>query len=247
MGWEETSMTGPSNGDCANSEINFETTQSDPSNSRPGTEANKREAVVLIHGLGSHWALMQILRWRLNRAGFATFNWGYRSWRRDIETHADAFSMWLSSLEQTKQFDGIHIVAHSLGSIITRCMLVKHRFSSLRRIVMLCPPNRGSHMATTVAPLLPQSFQTLRQIADSKESWVNRLPQTIPVETGIIVAGGDRVVHRAATRIDSVTAYTEVPGMHTAVLFRRRVADLCVQFLRTGSFISESLEMTSKP
>jgi pimeloyl-ACP methyl ester carboxylesterase len=178
---------------------------------------------------------MQVLRWRLQRAGFATFNWGYRSWWGDVETHAEAFAVWLSKLEQSGEFARIHIVAHSLGSIVTRCMLVKHQFPLLGRIVMLCPPNRGSHMATLAAGLLPP-LKTLQQIADGEASWVNQLPQTMPVETGVVVAQGDRVVRPAATQINGVTEYVEVPGMHTAVLFRRRVAELCVEFLRTGHF-----------
>ena len=201
-----------------------------------GSEA--REAVVLIHGLGAHWALMQPLAWRLKRAGFATMNWGYRSFTRDIETHAEALAEWLTKLDNSGTCDRFHLVAHSLGSILIRCMLLKHQFVHLGRIVMLTPPNRGSHMATFVTPYLPASLRTLHQITDRDDSFVNQLPQTLPVETGIIAAKGDRVVNGLATQLDGATDFVQVPGMHNAVLFRPRVAELCIRFLRTGKFLT---------
>ncbi len=211
--------------------------QSTPVGSKVGVES-----VVLIHGLGAHWALMQPLAWRLQRAGFTTLNWGYRSLTHDIETHAEALAQWLSQLDAAAAGQQFHLVAHSLGSILVRTMLVKHRFEHLGRVVMLTPPNRGSHVATVVSAYFPSSLRTLRQLTDLEDSFVNQLPQMLPVETGIIAATGDRVVGELATQLAGTTDYVQVPGMHTAVLFRPRVAELCIRFLRTGRFaaISES-------
>ena len=194
------------------------------------------EKVVLIHGWVSHPLLMKPQEWRLQRAGFATCNWGYPSLRRSIQDHARDFAAYLNTLDQAPDGGTFHIVAHSLGSIITRCVLQHHRLEHLGRVVMLCPPNRGSHMARRATTLLGNRLRTLAELSDSTDSFVNQLPLATHAQIGIIIAAGDRVVYDNATRLDDAIDYATVPGMHNAVLFKRRVVDLCVRFLKIGKF-----------
>ncbi len=51
-----------------------------------------------------------------------------------------------------------------------------------------------------------------------------------------MIASGDRVIYGDATRLDDAIDYATVPGMHNAVIFKRRVVELCTRFLRTGKF-----------
>lgn len=123
-----------------------------------------------------------------------------------------------------------------MGCIITRCVLQNHRFEKLGRVVMLCPPNRGSHMARRVSDLLRRSLRTLDEITDRDDSFVNQLPTSPGVQVGIIAASSDLVVENKATRLDDVTDYALVSGLHNSVLFKRSVVDLCDNFLRAGQF-----------
>jgi pimeloyl-ACP methyl ester carboxylesterase len=179
---------------------------------------------------------MKPLEWRFQRLGYATRNWGYSSLRRSIEEHAVDFASYLNELEKTLEAERFHIVAHSMGSIITRCALQNHRFEKLGRVIMLCPPNRGSHMARRASGILRRSIRTLDQITDRADSFVNQLPTTTGVQVGIVAASGDLIVAPEATRLEDATDYVIVPGMHNSVLFKRSVFDLCANFLREGRF-----------
>ncbi len=194
------------------------------------------EKVVLIHGWISHPLLMKPLEWRLQRAGYGTSNWGYRSLRHSIPDHARDFAAYLQTLDQAPRGVKFHIVTHSLGSIITRCVLQHNRFEHLGRVVMLCPPNRGSHMARRATALIGSRLRTLAEISDATDSFVNQLPLSTHAQIGIIIAAGDRVIYDKATRLDDALDYATVPGMHNAVIFKRRVVDLCVRFLKIGKF-----------
>ncbi len=101
---------------------------------------------------------------------------------------------------------------------------------------MLCPPNRGSHMARRASQWIGQRVRTLAEISDAADSFVNQLPPATRAQVGIVIASGDRVIYGDATRLEDAVDYATVPGMHNAVLFKRRVVELCIQFLRTGHF-----------
>ncbi len=194
------------------------------------------EKVVLIHGWISHRWLMKPLEWRLRRAGYATYNWGYRSLSRSIAEHASQFADCLHEVDALQNEVPFHVIAHSMGSIVTRCVLQQHKFHNLGRVVFLCPPNRGSHMARRASTLLGKRLRTLEEISDAADSFVNRLPLETQAQVGIVVASGDRVIYEAATRLEDAIDYLLVPGMHNSVLFKPRVADACARFLRTGKF-----------
>ena len=205
---------------------------------RKGTkiESIRQEIVVLIHGWVSHRALMKPLEWRFQRLGYATRNWGYKSLRRSIEEHSVDFASYLVDLEKTTEAARFHIVAHSMGAIITRCTLRFHRFEKLGRVIMLCPPNRGSHMARRASSVLRRRIRTLDEISDRADSFVNQLPSSTGVEVGIVAASGDLVVASEATSLEDATDFVIVRGMHNSVLFKQSVVDLCANFLREGRF-----------
>ena len=194
------------------------------------------EKVVLIHGWISHRVLMKPMESRFRRAGYDTCNWGYRSLMRSIAEHAEDFAKLLHEVDAAQSSAPFHIVAHSMGSIITRGVLQHHEFANLGRIVLLCPPNRGSHMARRASQVIRNRCRTLFEISDATDSYVNQLPQDTRAQIGIVIANGDRVIHEPATRLTGALDYVTVPGMHNSVLFQKEVGELCVQFLRTGRF-----------
>ena len=199
-------------------------------------ESDSREIVVLIHGWVSHRALMKPLEWRFQRLGYATRNWGYHSLRGSIEQHAVEFASYLDALQKSATDATFHIVAHSMGSIITRCVLQHHHFEQLGRVIMLCPPNRGSHMARRASTLLRRNLRTLDEITDRADSLVNQLPTSTGAQVGIVAARNDLVVDLNATHLDDARDFVIVPGMHNSVLFKQNVVDLCANFLRDGCF-----------
>ncbi len=198
----------------------------------------QQEVVVLIHGLCGHWLAMLPLAHRLRQAGYCPINWGYRSIWGDVATHAKGLQRKLVELEEEPSISTIHVVAHSLGCIVTRQAILNQQPSKLGRVVMLCPPNGGSHMATRLAPVLGPICKALVEITDLPDSWVNRLPTTLPSITsvGVIVASGDLVVAPESTQLPGADERLVIPGMHSAVLLKSATADAAIRFLRTATF-----------
>ena len=209
------------------------------SESQPTTATHTdAQAIAVLHGFGGHRWLMHPLARRLSSRGFQVHNWGYRSILSDIESHANRFRNLLDSIESNAQVAKFHIVAHSMGSIITRVALRDFQPDKLSRIVMLCPPNRGSHVATRYAPAFSWLSTTLTEIKDTPDSFVNlRAPEIDSrYEVGIIQAKTDFVVNPDATRLESAKQYQVVAGFHSSVIFRKQTATLVESFLKTGSF-----------
>jgi len=139
---------------------------------------NSADHVVLIHGLGGNRTDMWPIGWRLKRLGFTVHNWSYRSVGNRIETHADRLSKLLTELGNQNS-GRIHLVAHSMGGIIARAAFAKNEFKNLGRVVMLAPPNLGSHVATKLTRYIGWLTPSLGQLSDCPDSFVNRLPNSL--------------------------------------------------------------------
>ncbi len=130
----------------------------------------------------------------------------------------------------------VHIVAHSMGGIITRLALAEFQPRRLGRLVMVAPPNRGSHVATWLAPWLGRICPPLVQLADGDDSFVCRLPLPQVPELGVIAAATDFLVREPSTHLGCETDHITLAGLHSAILWRRETAEQVQHFLEHGSF-----------
>ena len=196
----------------------------------------RKQAVILLHGLAAHRLVMVRLSKFLNDHGYETSNWGYRSIRGSIESHARAFQKQLDELVCNGRHEAVHIVAHSMGGIIARRVLGLSRPENLGRLVMLGPPNRGSHVARKLSRPLGGICPALRELSDSHDSYVNQLGEPGDIEYGIIAAAADRVVKLPSTFLDGQSDHIILPGHHGLLPWRRDTAMQVIHFLRTGKF-----------
>lgn len=197
---------------------------------------SSQEAILLTHGFGANRMLMAPLAKRLRREGYHVANWGYYSLWYGIEKHAADLRLQLEWL--SKEFGTIHVVAHSMGNLVTRVALGENEFEGLKRIVMMCPPNHGSHAASRYAWLFRWLSPTLSEIRDRPDSYVNQLSERLDpsIEVGVIQAKTDFVVRRESTLLDSASDYVLLPGFHSSVLFRRDATKQVLHFLKHGHF-----------
>lgn len=64
----------------------------------PPGPAQRRETVVLVHGLAAGRAMLRPLERSLQQRGYQTFNWGYPSVRGEIQALSDALTQELIKL-----------------------------------------------------------------------------------------------------------------------------------------------------
>ncbi|MCA9217319.1 MAG: alpha/beta hydrolase [Planctomycetales bacterium] len=192
-----------------------------------------QQTVVLIHGLVSSSLLLRPMARRLRNHGFTTKFWSYLSVRGSIEKHARSLIRFIDQ----QNSDSLHVVGHSMGAIISRRALLDMPTGRITRLVMLAPPNQGSHVASRLAPKLGAICPALTELSDHSESYVNQLG--VPnVETGIVEAKSDFVVRSQSLALpgESNTPTIAFPGMHSQLLLRRDVADSVAKFLKNGQF-----------
>ncbi len=200
--------------------------------------AEPKPFVLFIHGIAAPRFVFLYLKWYLFRRGFRTRIFGYRSVFRTIPIHAEAFAEQLRKIEDDPDIDRFHIVAHSMGGIVTRQALLNYRPTKLQRFLMLATPNQGSATARVLSGNIFRFSKTLKQISDEEGSYVRELGFPEGVEVGAVYATADRVVSRESSRPTPEAPFLEIASGHNDLLIRPATARAMVEFLQTGRFSS---------
>ena len=192
--------------------------------------------VVFIHGIAAPRFVFLYLKWYLSRRGFSSQIHAYWSSFRTIPIHADQFIETLRKVEANPEIDRFHIVAHSMGGIVTRQALLKYRPQKLDKFLMLATPNQGSAAARVLSSSIFFFSKPLKQLSDAEGSYSRELGFPDGVEVGSIYANQDRVVARESCLSFPEVPFLEIASGHTDLLIRPTTARAIVQFLRTGKF-----------
>lgn len=210
-------------------------------------QPTNRDLVVLVHGLASSRLLLVPLARRLRKRGFETRLWGYFSYVGSNRNFGRSLARKVHQLAEDGTWPRIHLVVHSMGSIIARCALEDGLPDRLGRIVMIGPPNGGSHMATRLRYIHPWCNPML-ELMDRPDSFVNQLPPPpAEAEIGVIAAGKDNVIDLPRTHLPGERDHRVVDSWHTGVLWAQETAELTTSFLRHGSFSGGDRVVRAKP
>jgi triacylglycerol lipase len=220
------------------------------SSASAGPAAASAETVVLLHGLFRTERSMRPLAERLEEAGYRTHSLGYPS----TELAPDALVEFVArEIERCcEDAPRLHLVAHSLGSLLVRGYVMRHRPSALGRVVMVAPPNHGSEWVDHLASAFWFRWllgPTAVELGTGPLSFASRLPPA-DYEVGIIagtrswrpgaarVLGGpsDGTVSVQSTRLDGMADFIEVAESHTFILRSDVVAEQVRAFLAEGRF-----------
>lgn len=101
--------------------------------------------VVILHGIARSSDNMQPLAEHLQRQGYDVINLDYPSTDKTLEELTGLLHQEISS--KAKANKPIHFVGFSMGGLLVRAIIHKHRPEKLGRVVLLATPNKGSEVA----------------------------------------------------------------------------------------------------
>lgn len=214
-------------------------------------EAAGGDTVVLVHGMGRTKRSMGCLGDQLSRQGFRIVHFAYPSTRQDVATSAFQLQQLLQAMGGAEA-GRVHFVTHSLGGIVVRACLKRHRPSNLGRVVMLSPPNRGSEVADKLRHNLFYRWATGPaglELGTGPDSVPNDLgPVAFPLG---VIAGNrslnplfsawlegpdDGKVSVTRSRVDGMADFLVVPRSHTYIMRSSQVISQVAHFLECGTF-----------
>jgi pimeloyl-ACP methyl ester carboxylesterase len=205
------------------------------------------DAVVLVHGLWVHGAVMALMQRWISRAGYRVFNYSYPTMRLTLTENAQRLARYCRDLSQPR----LHFVGHSLGGLIVLRMLEVDGGASPGRVVLAGTPFTGSHAAHRLCRLPGGRAALGRTIAEWQSAgWcdpgggreIGVIAGSLPLGLGCMVAPD---LPRPSDGVVSV-AETDVPGMrdrivlhvsHSGMLVSRGVARQICAFLKDGAFL----------
>jgi pimeloyl-ACP methyl ester carboxylesterase len=185
----------------------------------------------------------------LEGAGFVTLNLGYDSRRKALERLAEdihpAIDRFAGGIEGP-----VHFVCHSMGGLLARVYLARHRPARLGRVVMLGTPNGGSEIADRL-----KHFAAYRAFfGPAGQQLGTRRDEALPAidyPVGIIagnrsidpVAGAmlprphDGRVSVAATRLEGMADHIVISAAHPWLVRNSTAIAQTIAFLRDGTFV----------
>lgn len=107
------------------------------------TATAPRGGVILLHGIWALPVMMAPMEWALRRRGYRTLNPVYRSRAHRLDRIVAALHPRFERFAAANP-GPIHFVTHSMGSLVLRAYVTRHRPAWIGRAVMLGPPNAGS-------------------------------------------------------------------------------------------------------
>ena len=203
----------------------------------------KREAVVLLHGMGRSWISMALLGHRLRRRGYEAHLFGYHPRRPTLDELSRALR---SFVEERVRAPVYHFIGHSLGNVIVRNGFREGFRPGLGRIVMLAPPNRPAKLASNLRG--SRLFRLWTGDSGQKLADVEffRTLPVPPVEFGVIAGDrghhigfdepNDGVVSVEGAKLEGMSDFIVLHHTHTLIMMASDTADLCQRFLESGTF-----------
>lgn len=208
------------------------------------------DGVILLHGLGRSSTSMEPLAQALRHDGLSVLNLDHPT--RSIGIAALAEHVEAASARWRKGGRGVlHLVGHSLGGLVARAWIARHRPPNLGRVVLLGSPSGGSELADRLVGFAP--YASLFGPAGAELTTNHAARDTLigPVDYPLgIIAGtrsldplgwallpkpNDGKVTVARTRVAGA-AHLTLPVTHTLMMRAPAVIAATSRFLETGEF-----------
>ena len=202
-----------------------------------------RPVVVFIHGLWMNGFELTWLRRQVEKAGFGTAQFEYRTTRRSVDENAELLHEFI--IRQAAE--RIHIVGYSLGGLVTLRLFELFDDIPPGRVVLMGSPVRGSKAARRIHDMGWDDMLLGRSGLhhDRHLQWDGRRELGVVAGTRAIGLGSilhhlpkphDGTVSVEETELPGATDRLNLPVSHASMMFSRDVAAAIVGFLREGKF-----------
>lgn len=202
---------------------------------------DKREIVVLVHGLMRTPLSMWPLKYFLEKQGYKPYLYGYISSRYSLHEHSLMLKEYIEGIEKENPGKKIHFITHSMGGILVReavSSLSNKQLSQIDSLVMLAPPNHGSAVAkytVKILPVLTYFVKPLPELSSDSEAYVHRVP--VPkMKIGVIAGRYDAKVPVSSAYLHGASDLAVIDSTHSFIMMRPKAMRLVVSFLQKGSF-----------
>jgi pimeloyl-ACP methyl ester carboxylesterase len=205
------------------------------------------EAVVLVHGLWVHGAVMLLLKRRIARAGCRVLAYSYPTVKLSLTENAQRLARYCRDIAAPR----LHFVGHSLGGLVVLRMLELEGGLPPGRVVLAGMPFTGSFAAHRLLRLPGGRAALGRSLAEwltAKRSHpgggrdIGVVAGSLSLGLGSIVAPdlprpSDGVVSVAETALPGMRDRIVLHVSHTGMLISGAVARQICAFLRDGAFV----------
>ena len=210
------------------------------------------DSVILLHGLARTKNAMKKMQDALYEKGCYVVNVGYPSRKYQIEELAEiAVNQGISGCNEYNE-GKVHFVTHSLGGILVRAYLKKHKLSNMGRVVMLGPPNQGSEVVDRLKNV--PGFRFLNGPAglqlDTHEQSMPKLLGDVDFDLGVIAGTNsinlilsmflatpnDGKVSVASTKVKGMKDHICVESSHPFLMNNEEVIRQVIYYLENGAF-----------
>lgn len=203
--------------------------------------------MVIVHGLWMTGVESMLLQRHVRaQTDWTTQTFRYASVRDSIADSAARLGEYIERLPPGP----VHIVAHSLGGLVTHRLVHGPGIARPGRVVLLCSPVQGSRAADSLARLRVGRAMLGRAVAATllgrqQRAW--RSDREVGVVAGTRSVGLGRVISRLPLPHDGTVALEEtrlpgardsiaLPVSHSSALFSAEVAAQTIFFLNHGRF-----------
>ena len=223
---------------------------------RSASAAATQDGVVLLHGISRSALSFRKMQLALEGAGFTTLNLDYASRRKALEGLAEDIHPAIQPYAD--RIDGsVHFVCHSMGGLLARVYIARHRPKHLGRVVMLGTPNGGSEIADRLKNIgVYRAFfgPAGQQLGTQRDAAIEALFPPIDYPVGIIagnrsidpLAGTmlpkphDGRVSVANTKLEGMADHVVVAASHPWLVRNSDTIVSTIAFLRSGKFDATS-------
>jgi hypothetical protein len=204
---------------------------------------NKKEAIVLVHGLWMKGPELLFIRYKLMRQGYTVLQFHYPSIFKSPEQNATSLYQFVTKIDAPV----IHFVAHSLGGIVLSHFFANYKIKQPGKVVLLGSPLNGSAAA---AHLYKNKLMKILLGKSVIKGLLGDAPKESIKREVCIIAGtkgpgagqlfatramkkiNDGTVNLDETLLETAAEFHQVPRSHFLLLVSNKVTNIIISFLR---------------